>query len=198
MVNQIPGFQLDDGDSTRGFSSSGGNILLNDRRPSTKQDLLSDTLSRIPSSQVERIEIVRSQVRDIDLQGQSVVANVILREADSAAVRWRGSYRYNVEYGVTAEAGISVSDRWAGVEYNAGLDLRDFTRGDFTPQDVLDGNGDLIERRIDNGGIDGKRGSVNLNARKLLGDTFVRLNLKLAGDMREGGRNSERTPSTLR
>ncbi len=31
MVNQLPGFQLDDGDDRRGFGGSLGNLLINDR-----------------------------------------------------------------------------------------------------------------------------------------------------------------------
>ena len=194
MVVQIPGFRLDDGDSDRGFASTAGNILINDRRPSTKQDAPSAILARIPSSQVERIELLRGQVRNVDLQGQSIVANVILLDVDQAAVRWSGSYRYNVEFGSTMAGGISVSDRWRDVEFNSGVELRDFSRGDFTPQSVLDGDGILIEDRFDVLNMDGLRGSANLNAAKRFGGTFVRLNTKLGGETRDGQRISERTP----
>ena len=194
MVIQIPGFKLDDGGSDRGFAATAGNILINDRRPSTKQDAPSAILARIPSSQVARIELLRGQVRNIDLQGQSVVANVILLNVDQAAVRWSGSYRYNVDFGATMAGGISVSDRWRDVEFNTGVELRDFSRGDFTPQSVLDGAGNVIEDRFDVLNMDGKRGSANLNAAKGFGETFVRLNTKIGGDTREGQRVSERTP----
>ena len=59
MVQQIPGFQLDDGGGLRGFGSAAGNILINDSRPSAKQDLLSAILARIPASYVERINLIR-------------------------------------------------------------------------------------------------------------------------------------------
>ncbi len=194
MVLQVPGFQLDEGDSDRGFASSAGNILINDRRPSTKQDALSAILTRIPASQVERIELIRGQVRNIDLQGQSVVANVILLDIDQALVRWSASYRYNVDFGSTTEGGISVSDRWRDVKYNTGVELRDLSRGDFTPQSVYDGDGALIEERSDELNVDGKRGSVNLNAATPFGETSVRLNTKFGGETRDGERISERTP----
>ncbi len=197
MVLQIPGYQLDDGDSNRGFASAAGNILINDRRPSTKQDAPSAILARIPASQVERIELLRGQVRNVDLQGQSVVANVILLDVDQAAVHWRGSYRYNFDFGSTMEGGISVSDRWRDVEFNTGLDLRDLSRGDFSPQSVFDGDGNLREDRFDVLNVDGFRGSANLNAAKPFGETFVRFNTKIATDTREGTRISERTQQTL-
>jgi outer membrane receptor protein involved in Fe transport len=194
MIQQVPGFQLDDGASERGFAASAGNILINDRRPSAKQDLPSAILARIPASQVERIELLRGQVRNIDLQGQSVVANVILNDVDQAAVRWAGSYRYNIDFGTTLEGSISVSNRWRDVEFNSGLNLRDFARGDFTTQSVLDGDGNLTEERYDVLDFEGFRGSVNLNAAKSFGETRVRLNSKIGSDTSKGLRISERTP----
>ncbi len=196
MILQVPGFQLDDGDSDRGFASSAGNVLINDRRPSTKQDALSAILNRIPASQVERIELLRGQVRNVDLQGQSVVANVILLDVDQAMVRWSASYRYNVDFGSTTAGGISVSDRWRDVKFNTGVNLRDLSRGDFSPQSVYDGDGNLIEERFDVLNLDGKRGSANLNAAIPFGETSVRLNTKFGGDTRDGERISERTPQT--
>ena len=196
MVIQIPGFKLDDGGSDRGFASTAGNILINDRRPSSKQDAPSAILARIPASQVERIELLRGQVRNVDLQGQSVVANVILLDVDRAAVSWSGTYRYNVDFGSTMEGGISVSDRWRDVEFDTGVNLRDLSRGDFTPQSVFDGDGNLIEERFDVLNVDGFRGSANLNAAKPFGETFIRLNSKIARDTRDGQRISERTPQT--
>lgn len=194
MVSQIPGFQLDDGDSNRGFAASAGNILINNRRLSAKQDVPSEILSRIPASQVARIELIRGQVRDIDMQGQSVVANVILQDVEQAAVQWRTSIRYNVDFGTTLEGGVSVSDRWGAIEYNTGLDYRRFTRGDFTTQDVFDGEGNLTEERFDVGDINGHRGGINLNAATDVGETRVRLNTQVRGELRDGVRVSDRTP----
>ena len=194
MVNQVPGFLLDDGNSNRGFAASAGNILVNDRRPSAKRDLPSAILVRIPASRVERIEVIRGQVRDIDLQGQAVVANVILVDAEEAAIRWRAYVRYNVKHGVTSDVGISLSNRWRGVEYNTGLQLRRFPRGDLTTQAVLDGNGMLSEKRIDTGDFLGHRGSLNLNAATYVGETFVRLNTRIGGETLDGARISQRTP----
>ena len=196
MINQLPGFLLDDGEATRGFASAAGNILINDRRPSAKQDLPSEILARIPAGQVERIELLRGQVRDIDLQGQSQLANIILREADKAAFRWRGSARYNFEFGTTTEAGISVSDRWRNIRFNTGIQLRDYVRGDFTPTNIIDGAGDLIETRFDVGGFNGFRGSANLNASSRVGETTLRFNAQIQSDERDGGRVSDRMLET--
>jgi hypothetical protein len=52
MVEQVPGFQLENNNSTRGISNALGNLLINDRRPAAKQDQPSEILSRISASSV--------------------------------------------------------------------------------------------------------------------------------------------------
>ena len=49
---RVPGFTLDDGGDKRGFGGAAGNVLINDRRPSTKQDSPSAILNRISAEQV--------------------------------------------------------------------------------------------------------------------------------------------------
>jgi outer membrane receptor protein involved in Fe transport len=197
MILQVPGFQLDNGDGDRGFASSAGNLLINDRRPSAKQDAPSEILARIPASQVERIEILRGQVRNVDMQGQSIVANVILLDVDQAAFRWRGSHRYNFDFGGTTEASISMINRWNDIKFISGVDLRDYNRGDFTPQSILDGSGNLTETRFDEGNVEGFLGSVNLSAAQQFGETSARLNTKFTNEKRDDSRDSIRTPTTV-
>jgi len=197
MILQVPGFQLDDGDGDRGFASSAGNLLINDRRPSAKQDAPSEILARIPASQVERIEILRGQVRNVDMQGQSLVANVILLDVDQAALRWRGSHRHNFDFGGTTEASVSMVSRWNDIKFISGVDLRDYNRGDFTPQTILDGSGNITETRFDEGNVEGFRGSVNLSAAQQFGETSARLNTKFTNEKRDESRDSLRTPATV-
>ncbi len=79
MVSRVPGFSVIDGDGARGFQGSVGNILINGARPASKTDTGSGALSRILVAQVERIELVRGGAPGIDMQGFSVVVNVITR-----------------------------------------------------------------------------------------------------------------------
>lgn len=79
MIGRIPGFQFDGGTSARGFAGTAGNVLIDGERPPTRSDALSTVLSRIPASQVLRIDIVRAGAGGIDMQGKAVVANVIRR-----------------------------------------------------------------------------------------------------------------------
>ena len=90
MVSRVPGFSVIDGDGSRGFQGSVGNVLINGSRPASKNDTGSSVLSRILVGQVERIELVRGGAPGIDMQGFSVVANVITREQSSRQTIFTG------------------------------------------------------------------------------------------------------------
>ncbi|HEX7946185.1 MAG TPA: TonB-dependent receptor [Phenylobacterium sp.] len=77
MLQRVPGFQLDTGDSVRGYEGAAGNVLIDGQRPSTKTDGLDQILLRIPAGQVERIDVIRGGAPGIDMQGKTVIANVI-------------------------------------------------------------------------------------------------------------------------
>lgn len=77
MVVRMPGFEINDGDDRRGFGATGGNVLINGERPSSKATI-SEQLKRIPSASVLRVEILSGGASS-DASGQSRVANVILK-----------------------------------------------------------------------------------------------------------------------
>ena len=77
MLGRVPGFSLDTGDSVRGFEGAAGNVLVDGQRPTSKSDDLQEILRRIPAGQIERIDIIRGGAPGIDMQGKSVLANVI-------------------------------------------------------------------------------------------------------------------------
>jgi len=83
MIGRLPGFNMDGGSGARGFAGTGGNVLINGSRPAAKSDGLGSILGRISAGTVERIELIRGGAPGIDMQGFSVVANVILK-ADAA------------------------------------------------------------------------------------------------------------------
>ena len=195
MVRQVPGFQLDDGSNLRGFSSAAGNVLINNRRPSTKQDALSAILTRIPASFVERIDLIRGQIGGIDVQGQSVIVNIIMHDDAAAAMRWQASIRRNfnnVHFG--PDMNISLSDRWKDIDYNAGFLVKINPRSYVGPENVFDSTGNLTEIRDDDFFRDSKNGAINLNASTSLGETLVRLNTKLAYADQEALLTSIREP----
>lgn len=179
MVQRVPGFQIDNGDDKRGFGGAAGNVLINDRRPSAKQDTPSSLLGRIPAANVARIELIRGQVRDIDLQGHSVVVNVLLREQAPAAIRWEALLRHSNTGPWKPGVSISLADRWQGVDYNTGFSLSREANGEVGPENVVAGDGTLLEARSDDFWETGYLFKANLNGAAWLGKTFFQLNSHL-------------------
>ncbi|MFA4893846.1 TonB-dependent receptor plug domain-containing protein [Brevundimonas sp.] len=129
MVNRIPGFGVVDGDGSRGFEGSVGNILINGSRPASKNDTGSAVLGRTLAGQVERIELIRGGAPGIDMQGFAIVVNVITRTEssrqsiltlngnifDGGQDVFGGSYQFTAKegdrtWGVTLSDGIGTSD----------------------------------------------------------------------------------------
>ena len=87
MVTRLPGFVFTDTTPTqRGFAGTAGNVLVNGARPTSKTDILSQLLQRIPAAQVDRVEVIRGGAPGIDMQDLPVVANVILKRSDQSHV----------------------------------------------------------------------------------------------------------------
>ncbi|ACG76953.1 TonB-dependent receptor [Phenylobacterium zucineum HLK1] len=83
MLGRVPGFTLDVGDSVRGYEGAAGNVLIDGQRPASKSDNLEEILRRVPVSAVERIDIIRGGAPGIDMQGKSVLANVVRKQGAS-------------------------------------------------------------------------------------------------------------------
>ena len=83
MIQRLPGFVFDDGDTVRGFAGAAGNVLIDGLRPTSKTDDLQSILRRIPASRVELIELIRGAAPGIDMQGKTVIANVIRKPGAS-------------------------------------------------------------------------------------------------------------------
>ena len=180
MVQRVPGFQIDDGDNKRGFGAASGNVLINDRYPSAKQDEASRILERIPASQVERIDLIRGQVRGIDLRAKTVVVSIILRDDIPATARWEAQIRKNFTHSpLTARVSTSLSDSWNSIEYNAGLVLRRFRSGEEGTEDIRDPSGALLEARIEDTFRRGHSGFANLNMLTWFGETLVNVNAQV-------------------
>lgn len=129
MVNRVPGFSVIDGDGSRGFQGSVGNILINGARPASKNDTGSGVLSRTLVAQVERIELVRGGASGIDMQGFSVVANVITRAQSSQQSIFTGNavlYEGGADtYGGTWQFTAKDGDRIWGFTLTDGFEVND-------------------------------------------------------------------------
>ncbi len=177
MVLQLPGFLLDNGTSERGFISAVGNILINDNYPSIKQDTPSAVLSRIPADQVEKIEIIRGQVRGIDLQGRQVVANIILRQNSKASFQWQTFLQKSKTGPYKPGGNISMIHRIGEIDYNLGFEVEREANGERGPEFVFNQDGELIETRYDRERQFGiRRFGIALDAATTIGETLVKFN----------------------
>lgn len=134
MITRIPGFVFDEGDSVRGFAGAAGNVLVDGQRPTTKSDDLQSILRRIPASQVERIDVIRGGAPGIDMQGKTILANVMVKSDDS----------------VTGLVGVANTFVWDGRQAPA-LRLEGVRRGDGR---TLEGSF-VIAGFVDDGAGDG-------------------------------------------
>ena len=81
MVLRVPGFSFDKGAvGVRGLAGASGNVLIDGQPPNSKNDALDDILKRIPATSVERIELIRGGAPGIDMEGRTILANVVRRQ----------------------------------------------------------------------------------------------------------------------
>lgn len=194
MVRRVPGFTIDDGGGQRGFGGAAGNILINDRRPSTKQDTPSAILSRISANQVSTIELVRGRMRNIDLEGHNEVINVVLRDDAPATIRWETYYQLNLDHGAKPFGAVSLSDRWKTIDYNVGFDAVYSRFGDPGTIEVFGAEDQLTEVRTDTGNGEGPDLNGYMNASGWLGQSFLQLNSRINSESRDILLSSVRVP----
>jgi len=114
MVIRLPGFTFDKGVVVRGLAGSSGNVLIDGQPPVSKNDALDEILKRLPAGAVERIDLIRGGAPGIDMEGRTVLANVVRKQtAGFRAAVMPGLYRvYDGRWlpGIRAEA----QWRWPG------------------------------------------------------------------------------------
>ena len=147
MLNQVPGFRLQQQDQARGLGQASENVLINGERLASKSDSVVTQLSRIAADRVVRIEIVDAATFGIPgLSGQ--VANVI---TSGGAISGRFEYRavWRPKYARTSYGGGEISltgtsgnVEWTGAySHGTGRGGAGGGRGTF----IYDGNGNLLE-----------------------------------------------------
>jgi outer membrane receptor protein involved in Fe transport len=126
MVLRVPGFQFSGGDSVRGFNGAAGNVLIDGQRPASKSEPLESTLRRIPASTVERIELIRGGAPGIDMQGQTVLVNVVRRGGASQQALWAVASAFHADGRTTPAMRLEGSRRWDGRTLEGSLLLYTF------------------------------------------------------------------------
>ncbi len=181
MVLRVPGFSFDDGSAARGFAGAAGNVLIDGQRPASKTDDLVGILKRIPSAQVERIDLVRGGAPGIDMQGKTIVVNVIRRK-DSGFHGVVTVAAYKPE-GITFDPQIKLEGTWGWDDRVLEASLlvaryHDTSQTDG-PHDVFGPAGDLLDSsRMDNRLINFQYIATSAYETPLFGGRF-RVNLTL-------------------
>jgi outer membrane receptor protein involved in Fe transport len=104
MVGLLPGFHLQNGDSTvRGFSGTVGNVLIDGQLPTSKEDNVETLLRRIAASSVERLELIRGAA---DMHGYPVLANVV--RSRGAVLRARAELEGGITHFGTNEDKVAL------------------------------------------------------------------------------------------
>jgi len=148
MLLRLPGFTLDTGDTIRGFEGGGGNALVDGQRPTSKTDPLDELLRRIPAAQVERIELIRGGAPGVDMQGKTVLANVVKKPGAGFrglfAVANNRLYDGRMQHGVRLElSGGKDGRNWEGsARYGFGAD----DGGDYGPGVRVAPDGSVLVR----------------------------------------------------
>jgi hypothetical protein len=147
MLNRVPGFGIKQEDEERGLGEATGNVVINGQRLSGKSNDVVTELSRIPSGNVERIEIVDGATLNIPgLSGQ--VANVIVKSTGiSGQWAYRPEFRSYYTDPLLTRFEVSVSGTKGPVQYTLGLDNRGNRSGAGGPTWIFSPTGTLTETR---------------------------------------------------
>lgn len=82
MVAHIPGFSIQDGDNVRGLAGALGNVLIDNSRPSSKDQGLNSILSTIDASSIDHIEILQGEALGSLGGGHAMLVNVVRKTDD--------------------------------------------------------------------------------------------------------------------
>lgn len=93
MVQRLPGFAFDKGAVVRGLAGSSGNVLIDGEPPVSKNDTLEEILKRIPHGSIVRVDVVRGGAPGVDMQGRTVIANVVRRQVSGV----RGAVSFSTQ-----------------------------------------------------------------------------------------------------
>jgi outer membrane receptor protein involved in Fe transport len=178
MVARVPGFSLDTGDAVRGFEGAAGNVLIDGQRPTSKTDDLDEILRRVPASQVERIDIIRGGAPGIDMQGKSVLANVVRKPGGGfrglLAVANNHLYDGRNMHGMRLElsGGAGLRTWEASARYGYGND----DGGDHGPQVRVGPNGEILRTSLVTGQSDGVQQTITGAYEQPLAGGKIRVN----------------------
>ncbi len=174
-----------DSQGDRGFGSSGDQILVNGNRLAGKSNNIEDTLSRISSSQVEKIELIRGVTDGLDVQSQGLIVNIVMAEGSSNTTTfWQVSGKKTFSKDFKPEFIISRSGNLSGLDYMISLAREDGGYFYNRDEEAFNGAGDKTYDQNVDAGFGWNSFKFNAN----LGYTFAdKSQLQLNGLYSPGG-----------
>lgn len=183
MVNRLPGFSIDDGESVRGFGATAGNVLIDGARPTSKNEGLYSILNRIPAANVAQVELLEGAAAGALAPGKSLVVNVVRKEDAKASGKWEVQATGLSSGRIRPKLDVSYTSKIAGFSITTGLQAEVENADNFvgfegirSPDGTFLESGPNDDRRRSKYAqatlaIDGKMGEakVNLNASYLEG-----------------------------
>jgi outer membrane receptor protein involved in Fe transport len=176
MVKRIPGFSISEGEGRRGFGENAGNVLIDGDRPSTKSDDIFTTLSRIPASQVEYIELSEQAGADTETQGQGQVINIVRKRTAKVNGTYEGTVVAGTRYGFQPSVNASATLRRGDTSYEMNVSSYSERVYGFGPEDFKTGSAALLERRFYTGKGGHDQAALGGAIKTKLGDAKVNLN----------------------
>jgi hypothetical protein len=194
MLLQVPGFRLDEGGTARGFGGTAGNVLIDGARPSTKNDDAGEILGRIPANQVLRVDLIRGDTGGLNLRGQTVIADVILRPDSLPSGRWEGRVRTTKNTDVINPlASVSGTRYLGGTRLTMGFDASEDRAQQARGIEWLSSPNGVLEQRYELADSAGETTGANFNTERRVGATVWRLNGRIGNRILTEAENSART-----
>jgi hypothetical protein len=147
MVRRIPGFSIEQSEGRRGFGENAGNVLIDGDRPSSKADDINTILTRIPASQVERIELIEQAGGDGEAQGKGQLVNVIRKAGSATSGTYEIGVTKSLKRNVYPVGSGSVTIKQGKTTYELNAEFYSEGQRGFGPESFRNGAGRLVERR---------------------------------------------------
>jgi hypothetical protein len=147
MLNQVPGFSINQGDEMRGLGQANVNVLINGERLALKSESIFDRLQKISIDKVVRIEIVDGASLKIPgLSGQ--VANIVTSGGGmSGQFEWSPRFRFGYVRPRWFGGSVSINGSAGKLDYSLAVANPGGTGATKGPTEITDANGTLTEHR---------------------------------------------------
>lgn len=146
LIRRTPGFSYNPGQAqVRGLAGAAGNVLIDGQVQTSKSISLDEALTRIPTAQVERIDVVRAGAGGIDMGGFPIVANVIRRSGAESRITAQVSGK---AFFKEAEPDFAGRLEWSRKSGNLQLDATLEASDRETDDQIPGGVGDLKRRYV--------------------------------------------------